>query len=89
MPKLTIEEQRELGTAVAKLLSPMPENERLLLLTACLFGEGTSQGLTQGEIVAFVERITLVHLAGVTIQQALAVECPLCGQRRGNREVLS
>jgi hypothetical protein len=83
MPNLTIEQQRAIGGEVARLLAPLPENERLLLLTACLYGEGTSQGLTQGEIVAFCERITQVHAAGVTIQRALSRECPLCGTPRG------
>ena len=83
MPNLTVEEQHALGTAVAKLLKPMPEHERLLLLVACLYGEGRSQGLTSGEVVSFCERICAIHEQGVAVQAVRSVACPLCGTPRG------
>ncbi len=83
MPNLTLDQQRQLGTDVAKLLTPLPADERLLLLVACLYGEGRSQGLTSGEVVAFCERICAIHEQGALVQVARSNACPLCGTPRG------
>lgn len=85
MPNLTVEQQRELGVAVAKLLTPMPLDERLLLLVACLYGEGRSQGLTASEVVHFCERICAIHEAGALVHAARSQACPLCGTPRASR----
>lgn len=83
MAELTVKQQHELGTAVAKLLAPVPNDERLLLLVACLYGEGRSQGLRAAEVTAFCERICAIHEQGVLVVQARALRCPLCGTPRG------
>ncbi len=83
MPNLSVDEQRKLGAALGALLQPLPNDQRLLLLVAALYGEGRSQGLVSGEIVAFCERICAVHEQGVSVQVVRSTACPLCGSARG------
>lgn len=84
MPNLTVDQQRELGGAIAALIRPLPNDERLLLLVAALYGEGRSQGQTIGELVDFCERILSIHERGVSVTLVRSVACPLCGTPRGS-----
>jgi hypothetical protein len=83
MADLTVQEQRALGGEVSKLLGGLPAADRLLLLVACLYGEGRAQGLSAGDVVNFTDRICAIHAAGVLVQAAASRTCPLCGTPRG------
>ena len=83
MPKLTVDEQRKLGAALAAILQPLPNDQRLLFLMACFYGEARSQGLVSGEMVAYCERLCAIHEQHTPIHLVRSlVNCPLCGQRK-------
>lgn len=81
MPTLTKEEQRTLGAELARVIAPLPNDERLLLLLAGFYGECCRQGLNAGQSIDLAIRTIKIHERGL---QPLAVAlvttaCPTCG----------
>lgn len=79
-------EQRALGARIVAPLDGLPEDQRLVVLIAVVYGEGRNQGLGANALTALFSRLVRIHEQGGShlnqIVRALP-ECPTCGRQFG------
>jgi hypothetical protein len=79
MPKLTTEEQRALGTELARIVSPLPDDERLLAFLAGFYGECRAQSISASGAIELATRVIQTHEAGQLVRLAPNKGlCPSC-----------
>lgn len=81
MPSISTAEQRTLGRKIAEIIEPLPRDERLLFLIACLYGEAKAQGLSASQVVEKTAFVVRIHERGIKPLSILLsdTKCPTCG----------